>query len=451
MKSVFKTLAILLSVCFFAAAQDYMNPVPDSRFKVDLLVVVAHPDDETELGAYLARAILDEHKRVAIVFGTRGNTGGNAEGQEQATSLGLIREIEARRAVAHFDISDVWFLRGLDTPGQRVLDSLEIWNHGDSLDRLVRIVRLTRPDVIATWLPDWVAGENHGDHQAAGVLATEAFDLAGNAAAFSEQLAVPINRFDISNLTEGLHPWQAQKIYYVTDAAHTEFLKGKGPEYSSTDISSSRHVSYAHLAAEECSYHLTQDDTGQMAKKALEKNDLHYFNEPVRFIFGKSYVPSSTTGDLFEGVSQDPIPYHAPPGYVPRSASEPRIELGGSWHFYREFWQAHDLEHLKNLLGPEVMAQFDSRFNFPFLIENPSDTPMQLKITATIPEGWSFIQQPPDSLTVPPHRTYFYVLYTRTAKSQKGWKNVEVKAELQQKSLNEISIRAELDAAAMPE
>ena len=52
------------------------NLAPDERFKTDILVIVAHPDDETEVTGYLARAIFDEHKRVAVIFGTPGNGGG---------------------------------------------------------------------------------------------------------------------------------------------------------------------------------------------------------------------------------------------------------------------------------------------------------------------------------------------------------------------------------------
>src|SRR6266571_1695996 len=38
-------------------------PLPDGRYKADLLLVVAHPDDESAATPYLARA-LDEHKRI---------------------------------------------------------------------------------------------------------------------------------------------------------------------------------------------------------------------------------------------------------------------------------------------------------------------------------------------------------------------------------------------------
>src|SRR5215510_9312581 len=69
---------------------------PDQRMKADILVVVAHPDDEGAVTPYLARAIYDEHKRVAVVFGTHGGSGANNHGAERAGALTDIREIEAR-------------------------------------------------------------------------------------------------------------------------------------------------------------------------------------------------------------------------------------------------------------------------------------------------------------------------------------------------------------------
>ncbi len=445
-------LLSLFFCSFLLFAQSPVNPKPDARFKADLLVVVAHPDDETEIGAYLARAVFDEKKRVAVVFGTRGNSGGNAEGQEQAAALGAIREIEAREALAHFGVSHVWFLNGLDTPSQNVLASLETWDHGDSLGRMVRLIRLTRPSVIATWLPDWVAGENHGDHQAAGVIATEAFDLAANATAFPEQLATPRDREDVSNLTEGLRPWQPQKIYYFSDAAHTDFLKGKGPSYSATDSSPSQHVSYARLAAEECSYHLTQGDTGQMARAALAKNDLHYFEQPVLFIFGKSYVKSSTTGDLFEGVNPDGIGYHRPPGFSAEELSEPTVQLGGSWHFYRGFWRTHGLDHLAKLIGPEIMAQRDSRLMIPVRFENPTNAAIDPNLSITLPQGWSFIRPAPAKVSVPAHDSQTVMVEAKTPESPaKGWQAIAIDSALNGQSLGQIRIRVEFESGAMPE
>src|SRR6202789_1641466 len=179
------------------------NRPPDPRYKADILRVVAHPDDEVMATAYLAREIFDNHKRVAVVYQTAGDEGNNDVGPEQAAALGDIRQIEGRTAVASLGITNVWFLNGHDTASQNVLTSLEHCGHGGCLDQLVRIVRITRPSVILTWLPDFTTGENHADHQAAGVLATEAFDLAGDPTVFSEQVSPATDPDKNENLTEG--------------------------------------------------------------------------------------------------------------------------------------------------------------------------------------------------------------------------------------------------------
>jgi LmbE family N-acetylglucosaminyl deacetylase len=189
-----KNIILLLLLSLSAFAQD-------DRFKTDILVIVAHPDDEGMAIGYLAKAVLDLHKRVAVVYGTRGDGGGNAIGGEQAAALGAEREMEARRAVGTLGITNVWFLGAPDTPGQNVLRSLETWNHGSALGQMVRLVRLTRPEVIMTWLPAYSAGENHGDHQAASVLANEAFDIAADPTQFPEQVTPTRDHTVSGNLT----------------------------------------------------------------------------------------------------------------------------------------------------------------------------------------------------------------------------------------------------------
>jgi LmbE family N-acetylglucosaminyl deacetylase len=365
------------------------SPGPDDRYKADILVIVAHPDDETMVTAYLAKAIFDEHKRVAVIYGTRGDGGGDVTGYEQAAALGAKREIEARRALDFFGVMNAWFLDGPDTPGQDVLRSLETWNHGAALGKAVRLVRLTRPEVILTWLPDYVAGENHDDHQAAGVIATEAFDLAGDPTSFPEQVSAPRNRHSISSLTEGLRLWQPKKIYYFSDASHTEFLEGRGPKFDTTKTSPSRHEPYYKLSAEQMSYHLTQDDSGQMAKQALATGKFDYFKQPVRLVFGKSLVGGSTTGEPLEGVATGPVPFAPVRGYQTQARSGLAVELGGPWAFYREFWKAHNLEHLASLLpNPEVSVQARETMHIPLVIRNDTDSPAEVTLTVSLPQGW---------------------------------------------------------------
>src|SRR4051812_41760334 len=185
------TFAFCLTLSWSSLAQlpdAAPTPSSDPRFKADILVVVSHPDDESAISSYLAKAVFDDKRRVAVVYATNGGAGGNFIGREQAAALGLVREIEARHALASLEISNVWFMGLRDTPGQDPLASLENWGHGNAMEQMTRIIRLTRPEVILAWIPLNIAGE-HGDHQAAGLIATEAMDLASDPSAFPAQIA----------------------------------------------------------------------------------------------------------------------------------------------------------------------------------------------------------------------------------------------------------------------
>lgn len=385
-------LAILLAPAASAQLPEAPPaPLPDDHLKTDILVVVAHPDDEVLIIGYLARAVCDEHKRVAVVYATRGDHGANRVGYEQAASLALEREMEARRGLAALGMLGVWFLDAPNVaePIEDPLGSLEKWSHGEALERTVRLMRLTRPEVVITWLPDYVVGENHCDHQASGILATEAFDLAGNPLVFPEQVTPPLDYRGYGNLKEGLHPWQPQKLYYFSDTSHGDFLAGAGPTYVTTDVSPSRGVPYYKLVAEEVSSYLTQSE-GLPAERALAKGDLHEYHQPVQLIMGKSLVKSTTTGDVFEGIVPEGIPFTPPRGYQPESHQGVTVELGSPWTFYRQFWPAHNVEHIGKLYSPELGFKEgqDSPYNISLMIRNDTDEPHEVALSAVLPAGW---------------------------------------------------------------
>ena len=365
--------------------------------KADVLLLVAHPDDDTLAGPYLARAVGEEKRRVAVVFMTSGDSGGNQAGAERGPSLGVIRRTEGLRGLATLGITNVWFLGGHDTAGQDPQRSLANWDHARALADAVRIVRITRPEVILTWLPMQVAGENHGDHQAAAIIANEAFDLAGDPTAFPEQVASPTQTFE--PLLEGLRPWQPKKIYFMSDAIDTAFMEGRGPGYSVRARSKADGRPYWETAYNQLRAHVTQyrteleqlaatDEAGreQMLTKAPPGDALI---EPLRFIRGKSHVGGSPTGDVFDSITAGDLAFMPPPGYRPAKSAGVTIALGGPWSFYRRFWQAHGLDVLTAIdlhdVGP-VSAGSDVRI--PLLITNATDTEQRLSVKATLPAGW---------------------------------------------------------------
>lgn len=404
------------------------SPLPDARYKADILVVVAHPDDETLISGYLAKAVLDEGKRVEVVFTTRGNAGDNEIAYAQAAALADVREMEARHALASIGITNVWFLGAPDTPARdipNVLRSLETANHGSTLGKIVRLMRLTRPSVVITFLPDVVVGENHEDHQASGVMATEAFDIAADPSRFSEQVSFPADRTGYGNLTEGLRPWQPQKLYYFTDATHTDFLANKGPEFPVTGTSPSQHVPYYRLKAIESSYYLTQIGVGADGVNALKTGDFTEFEPPEFYILAKSSVPGSVTADILAGVVPGPLPFVPVRGYQAPARSGVSVELGEAWSFYRTFWTAHNLDQLADLLPvPEIGIAGGSVLPVPLLIHNDTDADQTVTLRADLPPGWT-VRSGIERYPVRAHDVYPVRVFLLAPPSKEGtWQNL---------------------------
>lgn len=422
---------VMMASADVVAQDQNLTPPPDPRFKTDILIIVAHPDDESGIAGYIAKAVFDEHKRVSVVISNNGNAGQNLAGYEQDRSLAEIRQIEVREALASLGVHHVWFLRTSDTPapdGQisNVLRSLETWGHGQALDEMVRLIRLTRPEVIITLLPYPVVGENHEDHQAAGVIATEAFDLAGDPTRFPEQLGAPDNRLWYGNLTEGLHPWQPKKLYYFSYATQLGFVKDKGPEYSMTAVSPSEHVPYGWFILKDISFQKTQYHidtakaiaTGDLLKAFLTKDDSIAYRQAmtsVTFVLGKSLVGGAVTGDIFQGITSRPISFVPVNGYKPADKpADYTIEIGNPWAFYKIFWPAHDLTSLERLLPPQIGVGGGQEFPIPLILKNNSDEAVTIHLQAHLPEGWSVdstkwfpkYQKPQSTYEVPSHGDY---------------------------------------------
>jgi LmbE family N-acetylglucosaminyl deacetylase len=399
-------LASVLLISLPSLAANRRPSQPDDRYKTDLLLVIGHPDDETFIAGYLARLVFDQHKRVSVIVCNSSQAGGNVYGPESAEALGVVQVVEGHKAFASLGIENVWFLSGRDTPGQNVLWSLETWNHGRVLGEMVRLLRLTRPEVVLTELPAQVAGENHGDHQAAGVIATEAFDSAGDPTAFAEQVAPARAVQGVGNLTEGLRPWQAKKLYYFTDAFDNisqywddpknvspfrpNFLAGAGPSYSSTEVSPAKGVSYAKLSALEASAYLSQGGVGDRGKKALDEANWQGYEHPVRLVFGKSVGPAKVTDDVFAGINEQEVAFAPVTGFHADSSPPPALRFGDAREFYAHFWKAHDLQHVAQLLPvPEVAVGPSETLAVPLILYNSSSSPTEVRIEAKLPNGWT--------------------------------------------------------------
>ena len=466
-----RVLVLFLVLCLKAAAQTEAPhppeashppevpraaPKADDRMKADVLLIVAHPDDETGVSAYLAQ-LLDQGKRVAAVYLTHGEAGHNNMGRERANSLGAVREMELRHAMTQLGIQNVWFLEGKDTPSQDVLQSLGNWGHGANLEDVVRMVRLTRPEIILTWLPGIFIGENHGDHQASGVLAVEAFDSAGDPAVFPSQLAQP--RKINETLLEGLQPWQPQKIYFFSDASDDKLIKGKGPQYPTTAISPSRHIPYWRVSMDIFRFHLTQYRTyieklQSLNDEQLEKlagADQDSWSTPVELIFGKSLVQSTPTADVFDGIQPQAPPFDRLPSPNPKEHKGLSIEIGGPWNFYEDFWAAHDLTDLPKPEIPEIAVAAGTILQLPVILRNDDKEPAEVTLTTKLPDGWTLKNPLPHYKLSPGDILPIEVEFTTPPKKTDQISELSCRSEAAGREIGTVKFRVKLVGGALPQ
>jgi hypothetical protein len=227
------------------------------------------------------------------------------------------------------------------------------------------------------------------------VIATEAFDMAGDATAFPSQLTAPLRQYE--NAFEGLSPWQPKKIYFFTDAFDTGFVVGRGPVYEGKEISPSRKVSYLQLAAESAAAYYTQSPDPKLNRQIEARENLAesinkvqqsgYLPEPVRLWLGKSLVESHVTADVFDGIRPGAIPVRPLKTQAPPVSLDLQVELSGPWGFYRGFWRAHDLESLR-FLRPEIAVPPNDTLTIPLLVRNSYSEAAKVTPSVILPPGW---------------------------------------------------------------
>ena len=164
-----------------------------------VLVIGAHPDDEDT--AFLTLVARGYGADAAYLSLCRGEGGQNLVGDELGVGLGLLRsgELEAARSV---DGARQFFTRAYDFGFSKTLEETsELWQPESLLKDVVRVFRRFRPHVVLTIFRGTVR-DGHGQHQASGVVAREAFNVAGDPARFPELLE-----------EEGLEPWAPLKLY----------------------------------------------------------------------------------------------------------------------------------------------------------------------------------------------------------------------------------------------
>jgi LmbE family N-acetylglucosaminyl deacetylase len=240
-----------------------------------VLIIGAHPDDEdTQLIAWLARGRGVETAYLAL---TRGDGGQNIIGNELGEALGAIRT-EELLAARRLDGGRQYFTRAFDFGFSKSADeTLKHWDRDSLLGDVVTVVRAFRPQVIIAIFSGTPA-DGHGHHQVSGMLAKEAYDLAGDTARF------PAAKYG--------QPWTPAKFY-----RNARF--GRGPttlQWNVGEYDVVRGRSYAEIAAESRSMHRSQGQ-GSLQRKGVALDGVSRIASRVN-----ESTPATAEKSIFDGV-----------------------------------------------------------------------------------------------------------------------------------------------------
>lgn len=184
-----------------------MNLSASDNKKPTLLVVHAHPDDESiSTGGVLAKYSA-EGFRTVLTYCTRGEAGDilnpDFVSPEPGLSITQIRAIELEKAVNVLDVESVYYLDYRDsgmagTPENNHPQAFARADKPEATARLVAIIRRIRPHVIVTY--NEKGTYLHPDHIMANRITLQAFKAAGD------------RGYDTR---EDLAPWQPSRLFYT--------------------------------------------------------------------------------------------------------------------------------------------------------------------------------------------------------------------------------------------
>jgi len=275
-------LILSLFVCCLSIADETWTEHGDTALNQDvidltshktILCLAAHPDDED--GATLSYYRKRYGVRTAVLYATRGEGGQNEIGSELYEELGVIRAYETQKAADVYG-SEVYNLNKRDFGfSKSAEETFRIWNHDDSLERLVRVIREVKPDVIIT---NHDTTHGHGNHQALGILALEALDAANDASKFTDQI------------NGGLETWQVKRLFLRCGKDDADVTINVG-EYDQ-----SRGYSYAQIASEGFKLHKSQGMGGN-----VERGNVYNYYKLIK----SSQPVQKKLDDLFDGLEDN--------------------------------------------------------------------------------------------------------------------------------------------------
>ncbi|MFN7646348.1 MAG: PIG-L family deacetylase [Acidobacteriota bacterium] len=154
-----------------------------AKTSIRAMHIAAHPDDED--GATITMLARKYGVNMSMLILNRGESGANLVTNDFFDALGALRTVEVLKSAEYYG-ARVFFTRFIDYGySKNVGETFRQWKREEVLADMVRIIRAERPHIlISRW--SGTPQDGHGNHEASGILAQEAFAAAADGHRFPE-------------------------------------------------------------------------------------------------------------------------------------------------------------------------------------------------------------------------------------------------------------------------
>jgi LmbE family N-acetylglucosaminyl deacetylase len=243
-----------------------------------LLCVTAHPDDEAGCFGGILSKYSEAGVECSVICLTPGERAANRGSATDDEALKEIRRKEFADSCRHLGVAHCEVLNYAD-------GALDREDFNEVTGRLVHFLRTLRPHVVLSFGADGYVTA-HPDHGMAGLFTSAAF-----------QWAARNNRYT-GQLEQGLTPWQARKLYYVT----AEFSLRERPVVSLPPVTARISVvPYIHRKNEAFGKHKTQHPLQPIFEHAQRQAGDH---ELFHLVATAEVTAMAMEHDLFEGIRE---------------------------------------------------------------------------------------------------------------------------------------------------
>ena len=294
------------------------DPIPEDRGAAGLhrgklsaktslraMHIAAHPDDED--GPAITLLARKHGVEMSMLILNRGESGANLVTSDFFDALGALRTVEVLKSAEYYG-ARVFFTRFIDYGySKNVGETFRQWNREEVLADMVRIIRAEKPHIlISRW--SGTPQDGHGNHEASGILAQEAFAASADPRRFPE--AGP--------------PWQPLKLYVGTRNP----FDGYTIKLSTGEFDPILGRTYSQIAREGLRFQRSQATGGAVSRLGPQ---FSYYR------LTQSKVGLADKEDSFlERIPDAPNPHPFPaPGPIVEARIDPRNPLSGPFAAFR--------------------------------------------------------------------------------------------------------------------